>query len=91
MRGILRQLTYVQRESLVLAYYGGFSQSQIAEILGTPLGTVKTRMRDGLGRLRDRLTAEAGPGRRGPAAAPLPARAAWAGRPGPVNGCPLSA
>ncbi|HWB70375.1 MAG TPA: sigma factor-like helix-turn-helix DNA-binding protein [Solirubrobacterales bacterium] len=38
-----------------LAYFGGFSQSEIAEILGLPLGTVKGRMRLGLEKIRARL------------------------------------
>jgi RNA polymerase sigma-70 factor (ECF subfamily) len=51
----LGQLPEAQRESLLLAYYGGYSQTEIATMTGTPLGTVKTRMRDGLTRLRVRL------------------------------------
>ena len=49
------QLTPLEREALELAYYGGLSQSEIAEKLGVPLGTVKSRMFAGLARLRDVL------------------------------------
>ncbi|GAB2531087.1 sigma-70 family RNA polymerase sigma factor [Paramicrobacterium agarici] len=51
----MMQLSDSQREAITLAYYGGFSQSEIAERLNTPIGTVKTRLRDGMIRLRDLL------------------------------------
>lgn len=44
-----------QREALTLAYFGGYSQSEIAALTGSPLGTIKTRMRDGLSRLRHEM------------------------------------
>lgn len=44
-----------QREALTLAYFGGYSQSEIAALVGSPLGTIKTRMRDGLSRLRQEM------------------------------------
>ena len=55
VRRCLDSLTEIQRESVTLAYYGGHTYPEVAALLDTPLGTVKTRMRDGLIRLRDCL------------------------------------
>ncbi|MFD8596856.1 ECF RNA polymerase sigma factor SigK [Kitasatospora sp. NPDC059646] len=55
VRRCMRMLTELQRESLTLAYYRGYTYPQVAEVLGAPLGTVKTRMRDALIRMRDCL------------------------------------
>jgi RNA polymerase sigma-70 factor, ECF subfamily len=55
VRAALASLAEAQRTVVVLAYYGGYTQQQIARRLGIPLGTVKTRMRDGLRRLRGHL------------------------------------
>jgi RNA polymerase sigma-70 factor, ECF subfamily len=57
VRRCLDGLTQLQRESITLAYYGGYSYPQVAALLGTALGTIKTRIRDGLTRLRDCLGA----------------------------------
>lgn len=52
LRRCLAGLTELQRESIALAYYGGYSYAQVAALLDTALGTIKTRIRDGLTRLR---------------------------------------
>ncbi|MCR6486804.1 ECF RNA polymerase sigma factor SigK [Amycolatopsis sp. OK19-0408] len=55
VRRCLSFLTDLQRESVLLAYYQGYTYREVAEVLSTPQGTIKTRLRDGLIRLRDCL------------------------------------
>ena len=55
VRRCLGSLTELQRQSVELAYYKGLTYREVSELLDTPLGTIKTRLRDGLIRMRDCL------------------------------------
>lgn len=55
VRGAMGSLTDVQREALELAFFGGYTHTEVAGILDIPVGTAKTRIRDGLIRMRDKM------------------------------------
>ena len=56
VRGHLQRLTPAQRQSVLLAYYGGYTHREVADLLGLPLGTVKTRLRQSILNLRQHMT-----------------------------------
>jgi RNA polymerase sigma-70 factor, ECF subfamily len=60
VRKRMASLTAIQREAITLAYFGGYSQSEVAQLLNLPLGTVKTRIRDGLIGLRTAFASTSG-------------------------------
>ena len=51
----LKSLTAAQQEAISLAYYGGYTHQEVAELLQVPVGTIKTRIRDGMIRMRSKL------------------------------------
>lgn len=55
VRSAVRRLTPVHQEALELAYFDGLTHREVSEKLGVPLGTAKTRIRDGLTKLRDQM------------------------------------
>ena len=55
VRKAMTKLTEIQRQAVSRAYYGGYSHSEVASMLDVPIGTVKTRLRDGMIRLRDEM------------------------------------
>jgi RNA polymerase sigma factor (sigma-70 family) len=69
VRSALGGLSGPQREALTLAYYGGYTQREVAALTGAPLGTVKTRMLAGMRRLREELGDPSGKARAGGALA----------------------
>ena len=62
VRTAMGALSQPQREALTLAYYGGYTQREVAALTGTPLGTVKTRMLSGMRRLKQELGGVTGSG-----------------------------
>ena len=65
VRDALAELPEPQRHALALAYFGGYTQREIAQLTGVPLGTVKTRMFAAMRRLQQRLATVGSPGREG--------------------------
>ncbi len=69
VRTALGELPPTQREALALAYYGGYTQREVATLTGVPLGTVKTRMLSGMRKLKGQLAGSSGPAGEGRGAA----------------------